>query len=612
MTKLTASQSFDFYDSAPYFPITEELHIWLDFSFSDNIESVIDGVTYEDVAAYIIVGGGPATLDDTLTIYVRGSGLSVSPTGTLTAGTITGIGLYSGGDYNDLSEPYWNIANISIPAVTYAAAVASSSEKDSYELFATLFAGKDQIYLSPGLNDFRGGGGNDVIQGNAGRDRLFGEAGNDRLYGGAASDYLYGGAGNDTLSGGADSDDLFGDVGDDILSGGAGSDRLVGGAGDDTLSGGGGVDMVSYRYLDDPLDAVTVNLSITSQQDTGGAGKDTLTGIEGIEGCNGNDTLTGTDGANTIYGYDGNDMLYGNGGSDVIVGHFGNDTLSGGTGNDTLDGDSGNDTLDGGTGNDTLYGDDENDRLDGGAGIDTLYGGYGNDTLYGGTGNDTLYGGAGFDLVEGGLGNDILSGGAGGDTASYRKATSGVTVNLSITTQQDTGGAGKDTLRGFERLYGGKGDDTLTGTDGTNRIIGMNGADTINGLGGNDLISGERGNDTLTGGAGMDKFLFRTAPAEGNADTITDFSQAEGDKLVLSASTYSGVGATRGSVLSADAFYQAAGANAAQDADDRIIYDTTSGKLYYDADGLGGSAAVVIATLQGQPALYASDILFDY
>lgn len=582
MTVFTASMGFEIAYLSQYFPITTILGAKTNFSFSDNIESVINGVTYQDIVAYQFKGSvdEPPYLgykDSILTFYIRGSGLTVSPTGTLTAGTITGIGLY-GGQIGDQSRPYWNIAKISMPAGTFAAAMASSSDTDSYVLFAELFAGKDQINLSPDQNFFDGGGGNDVIKGNAGIDTLDGDAGNDRLYGGAGHDYLIGGDGNDILSGGEGNDVLFGDyslnfilggddilsggagsdfldggAGDDLLSGGAGSDRLDGGAGNDTLSGGGGVDTVSYL---ESYYAITVNLSITSQQDTGGAGKDTLTGFENLCGGDGNDTLTGTDGANMIYGERGADVINGLGGNDVIRGN------------------------------------------------------YGNDVVYGNGGDDTLFGHGGNDKLEGGPGDDILSGGGGIDTASYRKATSGVTVNLSITTQQDTGGAGKDTLTGFERLYGGKGDDTLTGTDGTNRIIGMNGADTINGLGGNDLISGERGNDTLTGGAGTDKFLFRTPPAPGDADTITDFSHAEGDTIVLGASTYSGIGAKPGSVLSADAFYQAAGAETAQDADDRIIYDTTSGKLYYDADGLGGAGPVIIATLQGHPALLASDILF--
>ena len=46
---------------------------------------------------------------------------------------------------------------------------------------------------------------------------------------------------------------------------------------------------------------------------------------------------------------------------------------------------------------------------------------------------------------------------------------------------------------------------------------------------------------------------------------------------------------------------------AAGDADDRIIYNSTTGQLYFDADGSGAGAAVLFAILQGAPAITASD-----
>lgn len=59
------------------------------------------------------------------------------------------------------------------------------------------------------------------------------------------------------------------------------------------------------------------------------------------------------------------------------------------------------------------------------------------------------------------------------------------------------------------------------------------------------MLTGGGGSDTLTGGAGAD--LFRCASLAdspvGGADLITDFSQADGDKIDLS-SLYAQSGAT--------------------------------------------------------------------
>jgi Ca2+-binding RTX toxin-like protein len=62
--------------------------------------------------------------------------------------------------------------------------------------------------------------------------------------------------------------------------------------------------------------------------------------------------------------------------------------------------------------------------------------------------------------------------------------------------------------------------------------------------------------------------------------------------------------------LHAEDFYAAAGATKAHDATDRLIYNTTTGVLYYDADGLGGVAAVQVALLgaSAHPALVYADL----
>ena len=101
---------------------------------------------------------------------------------------------------------------------------------------------------------------------------------------------------------------------------------------------------------------------------------------------------------------------------------------------------------------------------------------------------------------------------------------------------------------------------------------------------------------------GADTFVFDSAPGAGNVDTIADFVPGT-DHLSLENAIFGGLGAA--GALASGAFHAG---TAAQDADDRIVYDTTTGALYYDADGQGGQAAVEVALLAGHPALTAADI----
>jgi Ca2+-binding RTX toxin-like protein len=49
--------------------------------------------------------------------------------------------------------------------------------------------------------------------------------------------------------------------------------------------------------------------------------------------------------------------------------------------------------------------------------------------------------------------------------------------------------------------------------------------------------------------------------------------------------------------LTMDAFFSSSSAVNGNDASDRIVYNTSTGALYYDADGSGSSAAVQIALM---------------
>src|SRR4051812_4908829 len=178
-------------------------------------------------------------------------------------------------------------------------------------------------------------------------------------------------------------------------------------------------------------------------------------------------------------------------------------------------------------------------------------------TFNGTEGNDTLVGGADSDSINGNGGNDFLQGGGGADT-----------------------------------VLGGAGNDTLGGNDGA------------------DWLRGGTGNDTVAGGSAQDSVAF-TEFGAANADLLTDFD-AGWDNIQLEQAVFTGIGAL-GRFSAGDVrFFSAAGATGGHDADDRIVYNSTTGQLYYDADGNGAGAAQLIATIQNHSALQATDIWVNH
>ncbi|EIM29309.1 calcium-binding protein [Microvirga lotononidis] len=150
--------------------------------------------------------------------------------------------------------------------------------------------------------------------------------------------------------------------------------------------------------------------------------------------------------------------------------------------------------------------------------------------------------------------------------------------------------------------------ENVVGNSGDNVIRGGSGNDTLNGAGGNDTLHGGEGRDQLIGGAGADTFVFDTAVMKTAADSVLDFSLAEGDRIWLSQKIFIGLGLGQ---LTANAF---ALGTEAHDQDDRIIYDQATGRLFFDVDGASGSkkdvAPILFAILNEngvKPALtYAS------
>jgi len=245
--------------------------------------------------------------------------------------------------------------------------------------------------------------------------------------------------------------------------------------------------------------------------------------------------------------------------------------------------------------NNQILGNVANNRLEGGKGADNLAGGLGDDTLAGGAGNDSVNGDGGDDFLIGGAGNDQYNGGTGIDTISYATITSSVNVSLAIGTAAGTSSGkdiGSDKLSNIENLIGGVAADKLTGSSAANRIEGLAGNDVIDGKKGADKLYGGLGNDVLTGGLGDDIFVFDSVLGAANVDIITDFNVGN-DILHLSRAIFKALPLGQ---LKAAAFIQGEGQKTALDASDRIIYNTSSGELFYDADG---SNAAITAKLIG-------------
>ena len=463
------------------------------------------------------------------------------------------------------------------------------------------------LYGGEGEDELSAGEGDDMLDGGDGEDGLNGEGGNDTLYGGFGYDAMSGGDGNDLFYAGDDQDDLWGNFGDDTLYGGEGNDTLRAGDGNDRLFGDDGPDMIC--------------------------------------GHSANDVLYGGEGGDTLHGGLGDDALYGGAGNDILMSRYGFDSMSGGDGDDfylvnsPLDqvietGSSGHDTVYSfanftlGTGvedltltgtraraaggndlNNTLVGNTGDNEICGLVGADTLYGSDGNDRLFGGEGNDHLDGGAGADRLVGNSGDDLFLVDNAADLcvelinegADLVQASVSYMLGPNIEALELIGTA---SINGF----GNGRDNRLTGNGAANVLIGFSGNDTLVGGDGADQLAGGAGNDVLTGGDDADRFVFDRVLG---FDHITDFVSGV-DQIQFAANLVGALGGTN--ALQEGSFYAAYDAVSGQDVDDRLIFNTSTGALYYDVDGSGAKAAVQIAVLEGLgnvvPGLGFSDFIF--
>lgn len=220
-----------------------------------------------------------------------------------------------------------------------------------------------------------------------------------------------------------------------------------------------------------------------------------------------------------------------------------------------------------------------NDNIQSGAGNDVVDAGNGNDRLNGEDGDDALYGGRGQDTARGGNGDDLLIGSGGSD-----------------------------------RLFGGDGDDLIIGNANNDILLGGTGDDTLQGGIGRDRLNGGSGNDVLTGNASIDRFIFNSneafQPDDFGIDEITDFSQAQGDIIILDRNSFTAINSASGKGFSIpDEFDIVTNDADAATSDGVIVYNSSNGNLFYNPNGsaTGFGSGAQFATLTGSPLLEAED-----
>lgn len=133
----------------------------------------------------------------------------------------------------------------------------------------------------------------------------------------------------------------------------------------------------------------------------------------------------------------------------------------------------------------------------------------------------------------------------------------------------------------------------ISGTNSSNTLNGTVVNDAIFGLGGNDTLNGLLGNDLLDGGSGRDNFVFSTTLSAENIDILSNFNSRD-DTIRLENAIFSSLNKT-GSLSAANFVSNVGGV--AQDSNDYILYDTSSGSLYYDSDGNGAGLAIMFAEI---------------
>ncbi|WP_112312275.1 calcium-binding protein [Pseudogemmobacter bohemicus] len=219
--------------------------------------------------------------------------------------------------------------------------------------------------------------------------------------------------------------------------------------------------------------------------------------------------------------------------------------------------------------------------------------------------NGIVFGNAGNDVFIGNPNQaETFNGGDGVDTLDFRYAGS-VILALDLS-RANAGQALGDTYFNVENIFGSQQNDILTGSNINNVLTGEDGNDWLHGRGGNDILRGGPGADTMAGGAGND--IFQYMHIDDGGDTIMDFLNIAGNNDAFQISAAGFGGGLAAGVLAASAF-QSGVSNVAANANVRFLYRTTDNTVWYDADGNGADAAVLLATLQSGATLSNADFL---
>jgi serralysin len=305
--------------------------------------------------------------------------------------------------------------------------------------------------------------------------------------------------------------------------------------------------------------------------------------------------IFGNAGANVLNGGGGVDQLFGNGGNDVLIGGAGGDYVAGGLGDDTYIIEDASDMIGeaSGEGTDIAYA-GVSYTLSAGAEVEilsaiswqgtdplSLTGNERANEIFGNAGANVLNGDGGADLLHGFGGNDVYIVDNAGDVVDERAGEGNdivfASVSFALTAGSEVEVLSADSWQATSAL-------SLAGNERANEIFGNAGANVLNGGGGADLLHGLDGADT---------FAFTTALGPGNVDVLADFLPGT-DQILLGGAAGQPFAALGSGLLSQGAFRVGA---AAADADDRIIYNSQTGALLYDADGSGSGAAIQFATL---------------